>query len=92
LASRPELPIRLGFETVKDNLQTYDLHRIPTSAISHDIAIFLEYAFSKIRKGHKLPAEWPGKKAVDDLLGRTVPLFISAATLSICRRYKLGPR
>lgn len=83
LTSRPELQIRLGFETVKDNLQTYDLSSIPTSLISHDIAIFLEYAFSQIRKDHKLSVEWPGKKAVDDLLARTVPLFISAATL--CR-------
>ncbi|KAL4769155.1 hypothetical protein BDW60DRAFT_109678 [Aspergillus nidulans var. acristatus] len=83
LTSRPELPIRLGFKAVKDNLQNMDLHNIPTSEITHDISIFLEHSFSRIRANHDLPAEWPGKEAINDLLARTVPLFISAATM--CR-------
>jgi hypothetical protein len=83
LTSRPELPIRLGFEAVKDNLQHLDLHNIPTSEITQDISIFLDYSFSRIRYNHGLPAEWPGEEAINDLLARTVPLFISAATL--CR-------
>lgn len=83
VTSRPELPIRLGFDAVRDNLQNMDLHSIQTSEIAHDISIFLDYSFSRIRHSHGLPAEWPGKEAMNDLLARTVPLFISAATL--CR-------
>jgi hypothetical protein len=83
LTSRPELPIRIGFKAVKDNIQDMDLHSIPTSDTNHDISIFLEYSFSRIRENHELPAEWPGKEASNDLLARTMPLFISAATM--CR-------
>ncbi|KAL4862444.1 hypothetical protein BDV12DRAFT_43171 [Aspergillus spectabilis] len=83
VTSRPELPIRLGFDAVRDNLQNMDLHSIQTSEIAHDISIFLDYSFSRIRHDNGLPEEWPGKEAIDDLLARTVPLFISAATL--CR-------
>ncbi|KAL2801721.1 hypothetical protein BJX63DRAFT_438558 [Aspergillus granulosus] len=83
LTSRPELPIRLGFKAVEDNLENMDLHSIPTLEITHDIHIFLEHSFSRIQENHDLPAEWPGKEAINDLLARTVPLFISAAT--ICR-------
>jgi hypothetical protein len=81
LTSRPELPIRLGFKAVKDNLQNMDLHSIPTLEIAHDISIFLEYSFSRIRENHDLPAEWPSKEAINNLLEKTVPLFISAATM-----------
>jgi hypothetical protein len=83
LTSRPELPIRLGFKAVKDNLHNMDLHTIPTLEIAHDISIFLEHSFSRIRENHDLPAEWPSGEAINDLLARTVPLFISAATM--CR-------
>ncbi|KAL4750010.1 hypothetical protein BDW72DRAFT_194253 [Aspergillus terricola var. indicus] len=83
LTSRPELPIRLGFKAVRNSLQDLDLHSIPTSEITHDISIFLEHSFSRIRRNHDLPAGWPGKEAINDLLARTVPLFISAATM--CR-------
>ncbi|KAL4781091.1 hypothetical protein BJX76DRAFT_360251 [Aspergillus varians] len=83
LTSRPELPIRLGFEAVKDNLQHLDLHNIPTSEITRDISIFFDHSFSRIRHNNGLSAEWPGEEAINDLLARTVPLFISAATL--CR-------
>ncbi|CEL03835.1 hypothetical protein ASPCAL04975 [Aspergillus calidoustus] len=81
LTSRPELAIRLSLKAVKDSLQNVDLHSIPTSEITHDISIFLDHSFSRIRENHDLPAEWPGEKAINDLLARTVPLFISAATL-----------
>ncbi|KAL4899381.1 hypothetical protein BDW74DRAFT_163568 [Aspergillus multicolor] len=83
LTSRPELPIRLGFQEVKDNLESMDLHSIPTSEIAHDILIFLEYSLSRIRQNNDLPAGWPGRDAINNLLTKTVPLFISAATL--CR-------
>ncbi|KAF5856234.1 hypothetical protein ETB97_007667, partial [Aspergillus alliaceus] len=59
VTSRPELPIRLGFDAVRDNLQNMDLHSIQTSEIAHDISIFLDYSLSRIRHSHGLPAEWP---------------------------------
>ncbi|KAL4735752.1 hypothetical protein BDV11DRAFT_208208 [Aspergillus similis] len=83
LTSRPELPICIGFKAVKDNLQNMDLHSIEASEIARDISIFLDDSFSKIRHNHGLPVEWPGREAINNVLARTVPLFISAATL--CR-------
>ncbi|KAL6229483.1 hypothetical protein BDW75DRAFT_235178 [Aspergillus navahoensis] len=51
----------------------------PTSdSDDHDIEVLLRL----IRHNHGLPAEWPGKEAINELLTRTVPLFISAATLT----------
>ncbi|PGG94981.1 hypothetical protein AJ79_10333, partial [Helicocarpus griseus UAMH5409] len=83
LTSRPELPIRLGFKEIMDNHQNLDLHDIPGSEIARDISLFLKHNISRIREVHKLSTDWPGGEVVRVLIARTVPLFISAATL--CR-------
>lgn len=83
MTSRPELPVRLGFKAVENSLQNIDLHSIPSSEITHDVSIFLEHSLTEIRGTHDLPAERPGEEAINDLLARTLPLFISAATM--CR-------
>ncbi|KAI1073345.1 hypothetical protein LB507_011700, partial [Fusarium sp. FIESC RH6] len=91
LTSRPELPIRLGFSEVQGSYQDLVLHEIPTQIVEHDIVIFLDDEFKKIRHDfnmtvgdeRKLPPGWPGRSAVVSLARMAVPLFIFAAT--VCR-------
>jgi hypothetical protein len=83
LTSRPELPIQLGFKDIEGDHQNLDLHDVPESGIADDISIFLRYSLSRIRQSHGLSMDWPGDNIIEILISRTVPLFISAATL--CR-------
>jgi hypothetical protein len=82
LTSRPELVVRLGFKGLKgDDLQNLKLDDVPETP--RDISIFLDRSFRDIRTDIGLTADWPGGQAMKLLLKKTVPLFISAATL--CR-------
>jgi len=83
LTSRPELPIRLGFMDITVDHQDLDLRDIPKPEIEQDISLFLRHKFSQIRQDHKFSSDWPGDEVIQVLVARTVPLFISAATL--CR-------
>ncbi|KAF4345187.1 vegetative incompatibility het-e-1 [Fusarium beomiforme] len=91
LTSRPELPIRLGFSEVQGSYQDFVLHEIPAQIVEHDIVIFLNDEFKKIRSDfnktvgdeRKLPLDWPGRPTVQSLAQMAVPLFIFAAT--VCR-------
>ncbi|EXL39972.1 hypothetical protein FOCG_17422 [Fusarium oxysporum f. sp. radicis-lycopersici 26381] len=91
LTSRPELPIRLGFSEVQGCYQALVLHEIPVQIVEHDIVVFLNDEFKKIRHDfnmtvgdeRKLPPDWPGGPTVESLAQMAVPLFIFAAT--ICR-------
>ncbi|KAM5358432.1 hypothetical protein ACJA88_015348 [Fusarium oxysporum] len=91
LTSRPELPIRLGFSEVQGSYQDLVLHEIPAQIVEHDIVVFLNDEFKKIRHGfnmtvsdeRKLPPDWPGRWTVQSLAQMAVPLFIFAAT--VCR-------
>ncbi|KAH7187724.1 hypothetical protein DER44DRAFT_125899 [Fusarium oxysporum] len=91
LTSRPELPIRLGFSEVKGSYQDLVLHDIPAEIVEHDIIVFLNDEFKKIRHDfnmtvgdeRKLPPDWPGRPIVQSLAQMAVPLFIYAAT--VCR-------
>ncbi|CAP61990.1 uncharacterized protein PODANS_5_1230 [Podospora anserina S mat+] len=91
LTSRPELPIRLGFNKIKGKYQDLVLHEIPESIIEHDITTYLDSELTKIRNdyndlspgGRQLPHDWPGPQIVQDLVKMAVPLFIFAAT--VCR-------
>lgn len=87
LTSRPELPIRLGFEQ-DNNHQDLVLHALPAPVVEHDIRVFLEYKLLKIQHERSLPPEWPGKDDVTRLVEMAVPLFIVAATA--CRFIKEG--
>jgi hypothetical protein len=86
VTSRPELPIRLGFQRVKDSHRDLILHEIPKPIIEHDISLFLEHKLAKIRKERALSMGWPGKPDIQALLTMSVPLFIFAAT--ICRLFE----
>ena len=90
LTSRPELPVRLGFNTIKGRYQDLVLHEIPNPIIEHDIAAYLHFELASIRNEHndlfpnrRLPPDWPGSQTVRDLAKMAVPLFIFAAT--VCR-------
>ncbi|KAK7570369.1 hypothetical protein V3481_019549 [Fusarium oxysporum f. sp. vasinfectum] len=91
LTSRPELPIRLGFSEVQGSYQDFVLHKIPAEIVEHDITVFLNDEFKKIRHDfnltvgneRKLPPDWPGRPTVQSLAQMAVPLFIFAAT--VCR-------
>ncbi|EWZ77783.1 hypothetical protein FOXG_21492 [Fusarium oxysporum f. sp. lycopersici 4287] len=91
LTSRPELPIRLGFSEVRGFYQDLVLHEIPAQIVEHDIVVFLNDEFKKIRHDfnmtvgdeRKLPSDWPGRPAVERLAQMAIPLFIFAAT--VCR-------
>ncbi|KAJ5618692.1 hypothetical protein N7528_006803 [Penicillium herquei] len=83
LTSRPELAMRLGFQSIANSHQDLILHEIPRPAIEHDITLYLQDRFSKMREDRSLPDEWPGSDTMHLLVERAVPLFIAAATL--CR-------
>lgn len=84
VTSRPELPIRLGFDAMGGNdHQDLILHQIPRADIQHDIRLFLEYKLADICKIRSLPQGWPGVTRIATLVTMSIPLFIYAATL--CR-------
>ncbi|KAF3937930.1 hypothetical protein ABW19_dt0210345 [Dactylella cylindrospora] len=79
LTSRPELPLRLGFEKLSaGTYQDVVLHEAP--GIEHDITVFLKDEFTKMRKIHSIPPDWPEDSDVQKLAEMAVPLFIFAAT------------
>ncbi|GKZ85256.1 hypothetical protein AnigIFM56816_011022 [Aspergillus niger] len=82
LTSRPEFPIRHGFNN-HQNHRDLILHELPKPMIEHDIRVFLEYKLSKIQHDRSLPPNWPGNEKKEKLVQMAVPLFIFAATL--CR-------
>ncbi|CAI7644813.1 unnamed protein product [Penicillium crustosum] len=83
LTSRPELPFRLGFEGITDAHQDLVLHEIEKPVIEHDISLYFEDQFLRLKQRRSFPPDWPGAAATKILVDRTVPLFIAAAT--ICR-------
>lgn len=91
LTSRPELPIRLGFEDISSKYEGLALHQIPEPIIKEDISAFLEHQLAMIRKDYnksvsqnrQLPAHWPGHTTIQSLVGMAIPLFIFATT--VCR-------
>ncbi|KAE8394364.1 quinon protein alcohol dehydrogenase-like superfamily [Aspergillus alliaceus] len=84
LTSRPEIPVRQGFDSIsKDDHQSLSLHEIVESSIKRDILLFINDRFEEMRRKLSLPQEWPGEKIIQDLVNMASPLFISAATM--CR-------
>jgi len=91
LTSRPELPIRLGFEDISGKYEGLALHQISEPIIKEDISAFLEHELATIRHNYNksvrsnrhLPADWPGRTNVQVLVGMAMPLFIFATT--VCR-------
>lgn len=87
LTSRPELPIRLGFNDIQGSYQDLVLHQLPPQIIISDIAHFLASELRKIKEDYNglspvtpLPADWPGSEVVQELARMARPLFVFAAT------------
>ncbi|KAJ4311649.1 hypothetical protein N0V84_010328 [Fusarium piperis] len=91
VTSRPDLPIRLGFDSIKGKYQDLILHEIPKPVIEQDISEFLHYQLEQARLEYnclsdpndQLGPDWPGTQATDALIEMAIPLFIFAATM--CR-------
>lgn len=84
--SRPELPVRLGFQSVSGTAhRDVVLEDITASTVTGDITVFLEDQFVKIKAESEasLPDSWPGDDNLRNLASMASPLFIYAAT--ICR-------
>ena len=84
VTSRPEFPIRLGFQQMPDG--TYEdlvLHEVATETIARDIGLFFEDELANIRTQRSLSGSWPKEQDVQTLVRMAVPLFIFAAT--VCR-------
>jgi hypothetical protein len=88
VTSRPELPVELGFKDISGDLHhDVRLEEAQEMSIAHDIRVFYEYEFSKIkenswRQHDDLPVEWPGEHNFRLLVDRAIPLFIFAFTVS----------
>lgn len=91
LTSRPELPIRLGFEQIDGKYDNLLLAAVPATTIALDIELFMteklrtiktEYNMS-VSEHRKIAFDWPGKDVLQKLIATAIPLFIAAAT--ICR-------
>lgn len=93
VTSRPELPVRLGFNSIGKNGDVYQdliLQELPRPTIERDIATYLNAEFFAIYEKHNslyprrpLPPDWPGETNIKALASMAVPLFIFAAT--VCR-------
>ncbi len=92
LTSRPELPIQLGFRNISTAVHQDMVLQdaVPHTTIQHDIFIFLDDVFGKIRNSYNLDPlsrtpldrDWPGDKRLQALVDMAVPLFVVAATVS----------
>ncbi|KAL6886276.1 quinon protein alcohol dehydrogenase-like superfamily [Trichoderma longibrachiatum] len=91
LTSRPELPIRIGFEDIRGKYDNMLLAVVSTPAIEHDIDLYMRHQLEKIKLDYnksvtqhrKISDDWPGVAVTQKLVASAIPLFIVAAT--ICR-------
>jgi hypothetical protein len=87
--SRPEIPIRHGFNQIPGaGHQDFVLHNISPATIDHDISIFLEHNLRIIGQERALATGWPGEQAIRRLVQNASGLFIWAATA--CRFIREG--
>jgi len=90
VASRPELPVQLGFKRVDGSLhQDIKLEEAQAGTIENDIRIYFEHQFAEIRENESvrsfdpLPEPWPRSEHIEKLVSLAVPLLVFAST--ICR-------
>ncbi|KAF8541983.1 hypothetical protein BDD12DRAFT_877394 [Trichophaea hybrida] len=88
ITSRPEIPIRHGFNAISDEAahQDFVLHNISQSIVQQDMLIFFHHELENIKKERSLPENWPDEGIIEQLAQRADKLFIYAAT--ICRFIK----
>ncbi|KAH7131691.1 quinon protein alcohol dehydrogenase-like superfamily [Dactylonectria estremocensis] len=91
ITSRPELPIRLGFNSIGPIYQHLVLHEVSQMTVDHDLTAYLTHHIEIIRvefndsvtEDRKLSSDWPGQARTETLVKMASPLFIFAATM--CR-------
>lgn len=89
LTSRPENPIRYGFNQIhKDEHQDFVLHAIKSSVVDSDISIFLRDKLRRIQQRCYFQEDWPDESAFTSLVQSSNGLFIWAATA--CRFIEQG--
>ncbi|KAJ5808827.1 vegetative incompatibility protein HET-E-1 [Penicillium riverlandense] len=80
VTSRFEPPIRLGFQESQGKFIEFPIHEIPQPIIERDIATFLRFRFDEIRRQFGIASSWPDVTQFENLLRKSIPLFIFAAT------------
>ncbi|RPA83896.1 hypothetical protein BJ508DRAFT_52548 [Ascobolus immersus RN42] len=83
ITSRPETPIRLGFQKdVKEGYTGLVLHEVPASTIERDIQLYLRHRLGQIRNesDDNLDDVWPGDDRLQKLCQKAKGLFIYAST------------
>ncbi|PQE16458.1 WD40 YVTN repeat-like-containing protein [Rutstroemia sp. NJR-2017a WRK4] len=81
LTSRPEIPIRYGFNQIPNTeRQGFVLHSISPAIVDYDISLFLEYHLGLIDQHDEQEPGWPGSEALQRLVNAASGLFIWAAT------------
>ncbi|THY54068.1 hypothetical protein D6C98_04663 [Aureobasidium pullulans] len=85
ITSRPETPIRLGFEDMPHILhQTLSLDDVSHEIVNADLTVFFNHWLKDVRRRHGgLSTDWPGADSVASLVAKCEGLFIYAATLSL---------
>ena len=89
ITSRRDLAVRLGFaDLTPGTYQNVLLHEITKTTVKHDINLYLEHEFDRLRADDlkrqpqfPLPPNWPGSENIQTLVELAVPLFIFAATV-----------
>jgi hypothetical protein len=90
VTSRPEIPIRLGFQDMGHiTYHELALHDVPRAIVDRDIKIFVTFELAQIKANRRLPYSWPGDDKIQTITMRADGLFIYAAT--VCR-FVNGPR
>jgi hypothetical protein len=90
VTSRPEIPIRLGFQDMEYIIyHELALHDVPRAIVDRDIKIFVTFELGQIKTNRGLPDSWPGDDRIQTITTRADGLFIYAAT--VCR-FVNGPR
>lgn len=91
VTSRPELPIRLGFQEMPSILhQDLVLHDVPRSVVDGDIETFLRHKLEDVQRKHRLPTHWPEQSKLSTLIAKAEGLFIFAETA--CRYIDGSPQ
>lgn len=90
VTSRPEVPIRLGFQDMK-HIAYYELalHDVPRAIVDRDIKMFVTHELAQIKADRGLPDSWPQPDQIETITILADRLFIYAAT--VCR-FVDGPR
>ncbi|KAI4117552.1 MAG: hypothetical protein LQ338_007532 [Usnochroma carphineum] len=91
VTSRPELPIRHGFEEIPSIFhRSLALQNVPRPVVDGDIKIFLSHKLKITQYEFCLPNDWPADEDLDILARKAGGLFIFAATA--CRYIGESPQ